>query len=262
MSGTNPGTDILNWFRSQRWTQNAARFVDGAAAIVRGGQYGEMVSQLVSSKQHLLADEGSYFVTRSPTPGTGIATIAALSSYADTSPFVIITNNNPVGGRSIYLDYIQLRTTVAGTNGTNLLYATKLDLIPRYSSGGVGGAGTGMTAVLAGPYACNTQVAPQSGALVYAGAIVAVASSLQARTLSNGPLRTAISVVNDTYLFNFGGCDMMLDGVLVSGAAVAQRSIPHAPVCIGPQGSFLLHIWSASQSVAANYEIEIGHVER
>jgi hypothetical protein len=55
---------------------------------------------------------------------------------------------------------------------------------------------------------------------------------------------------------------MMLDSVLVSGSAIAQRSIPHAPVCIGPGHSFLLHVWSASQSVAGNYELEVGHVER
>ncbi len=262
MPGTAPTNDILSWFRVQRLLALAQKVGETFPSISRGGSYGEQVVEILSDKQHKFADEGSYYMTRSPTVGTGLATIAAQSSFADASPFLIVTNGNPVGGKSIYLDYIKLTSTVAGTNGTNLLYATKLDNIARWASGGWGSSNTGVAQVMLGPYPTNTAAQAQSAAQVYAGALVAVASSSQARTLSNGICRTAITVVNDQYLFNFAGCDMALDGVLVSGTNIAQRSIIHAPVVIGPGASFLLHIWAASQTVASNFELEMGHVER
>ena len=263
MAGTQPNNDVLLWGRTQRLLAGAQRMVEQASSIVRMGVYGELVTEMLTSKQHKLSDEGSYFLTRSPTIGTGIATIAAANAFADTSPFIIITNNNPVqGGRNIYLDYIILRLTVAGTSSTDLQWAIRIDNIPRWSSGGSGGAGTGLTTVLSGPYPTNTGSQPNSAALIYCGAIVAVAGSTNVRTLGNGKFRTAIAVVNDSYLINFAGVDMQQDGVLVSGTNIAQRSVTHPPVCIGPQGSLLLHLFGTSQAAATSCEVEIGHVER
>ena len=262
MAGTQPNTDVLLWGRVQRLLALSQRTGEQVASILRMGTYGEIVADLLTGKQHKLSDEGSYFLTRSPTIGTGIATIVASNAFADTSPYIILTNNNPVGGRNIYLDYILMRLTVAGTSSTNLQWAVRIDNIPRYSSGGVGGAGTGLTAILQGPVPTNTGAPANSSALVYAGALVAVAGSTNVRTLGNGMLRSAIAVVNDSYLINFAGIDMQQDGVLVSGTAIAQRSVTHPPVCIAPQGSFLLHLWGTSQAAATSCEIEIGHVER
>jgi hypothetical protein len=227
------------------------------------GLYGEMVTEILTGKQHKLSDEGSYYLTRTPTVGSGVNSTAANNAYSDTQPYIVISNNNPALGKCIYLDYIKLTCVTPGTNGTNLLYAMRIDSTLRYSSGSVaGGAGTGMTAILQGPTPTNTAAAPASSALVYVGAITATTGSPNARTLGSGILRTAIAVASDTYLFNFAGIDQMIDGVLVSGTAIAQRSIPHPPVCIAPGGSFLLHLWAGSQSGAAAYEVEIGHVER
>ena len=263
MSGTSPNNDANLWGRIARLISNAQRLAEGVPIMQRAGLYGEMTAEVLSIKQHKLADEGSYYVCRSPTIGTGIATLAAPTAYADGSPYIIVSNNNPSpSGKTIYLDYIKLICTAAGTNGTNLWFATRIDSIMRYSSGGAGGNGTGLTAILAGPYPTNTMAPANSSALIYAGALVAIAGSAQAKTLVNGPLRTAIPVVNDQYFFNFGECDMALDGVLVSGTNVAQRTIPHPPVAIAPQHSFPLHLWLASQSVASSYEVEIGYLER
>ena len=118
MPGTAPTNDILNWFRVQRLLAFAQKVGETFPSIARGGSYGESVMELLTDKQHKVADEGSYYMTRSPTVGTGLATIAAQNSFADTSPFLIVTNGNPAGGKSIYLDYLKLTTTVAGTNGT------------------------------------------------------------------------------------------------------------------------------------------------
>ena len=263
MAGTQPNSDSLEWGILRKLLSSAARVAaEQAPVIARFGHYGETVAELITGKQHKLADEGSYFLTRSPTPGTGLATIAAPTTFAATSPFLIVTNNNPVGGKNIFLDYLKLICTAAGTGGTALNFATVLDAGSRYTSGGSGGAGTQLASLLAGPYTPNMQAAGQSGALVYAGALVAAAATAGARTLSNSRFRTAIPVVNDEYVINFGGDSVALDGVLVSGTAIAQRTVPHAPVVIAPGSSFLLHLWLPSQSAASSYEVDIGHVER
>jgi hypothetical protein len=265
MAGTQPNNDGLGWGKIQRFLQSAQRFMDNMPGMLRMAAYGEIITQLVSSKQHQAADDGSYYITRSPTVDTGLATAGTtlVQTYTYQYPFLIVTNNHPVGGKSIYLDYIKLRCTAAGTAGTSLNYVTVLDTIPRFSgSNGIGGAGTGLTAILAGPYPVSTMTPPQSAALIYAGTSEAKAASLAARVLCSGQLRAVIPYVNDTYMFNFAGCDMMLDAVARGTGAIGQMSVTHPPVCIGPQGSFLLHLWLPAQSAASSYELEVGHIER
>ena len=265
MPGTQPTYDSLMWGRVQRFIQSVQRATDGAPMPARVGPYGEPSVEILTSKQHKLADEGSYFITRTPTPGTGQASTANVTAYSSTTPFIVIQNANPVGGKNVYLDYIKLLLTAAG-NPTTLLYVTAIDTVPVFSGLGASAAGgnnTGVpTNILNGPNPVNTGGGVASQAMIWAGTVAAISAGGGRRILSNGPIRTAAPVVNDQYLFNFGGCDLSLDGVLVSGAAIAQRSIPHAPVCIGPQGSFLLHLAGAGMSSAVSCEIEIGHVER
>jgi hypothetical protein len=247
----------------QRLREFAQRIGEQTATIFRAGSFGEAVTELLTMKQWKLSEEASYFVTRSPTVGTGIATAAAPTSYVSTTPFMVIQNMNQSGGRCLYLDYIKLTCTLQGTGGTALYYATMIDSILRWSSGGSGSAGTGQTSVLAGPYPTKSDAAPNSSALVYAGAVTAAGNGSAARLLSVGVLRSAvIPVVFDTYLLNFGGVNLQQDSVLTTGSNVAQRSLVHPPVCVGPGGSFILNLWLPSQGAASIYEIEIGHVEK
>lgn len=260
MSGVAPNNDTLGWVRTLRLI--GQRLGDQAPAILRGGFYGETIAELLTSKQQKLAGEGSLYATRTPTPGTGVASITTPTAYVTTSPYIIVTNNNPPGGKDIWLDMIKLNMITPGTSSTNLQYTTVLDSVPRYSSGGSGGSGTSLSTILQGPLPLNSGAPAQSSALVYAGALVAVAPSPAARVVSNGTLRSAIAVALDTYHFNFGSTDHALDIGLISGAAVVQRSIPHPAVCIAPGGSFLLHLYGAAMAAATTCEVEIYHVER
>lgn len=262
MSATGPNNDVANWGRVGRLLSSMQRALEGAPAVLRAGAYGEMVAEILSSKQNKINDEGSYYVTRTPTPGTGVASIGAPTAYVATSPYVIVTNNNPAGGKNIWLDYINLNLITPSTSSTNLQFTTAIDTVARYTSGGSGGAGTNVATILQGPVPPNSGAPANSGALVYAGALVAAAASPANRIISNRYLRTAIAVALDTYLVQFGATDIALDGTLVSGAAVAQRSIPHPPVCLAPGGSFLLHLYGASAAAATTCEVEVGHVER
>ena len=264
MAGQQPNNDVLLWGRIQRLRDFAQRLGEQGLAIFRMGTFGELVTEVLTTKQQKLAEEASYFITRSPTVGTGIATATAPTTYVATTPFMVIQNMNQPGGRCIYLDYIKLICSAQGTGGTALYYATMIDNTLRWSSGGSGSAGTGIaTNQLSGPYPTHSGVASNSSAQVYAGAITAAGNSPAARLLSTGVFRSAvIPVVNDTYILNFGGVNLQQDSVTTTGSNVAQRSLPHPSVCVGPGGSFLLNLWLPSQGAASSYEIEIGHVEK
>jgi hypothetical protein len=259
MAGTAPNNDVLNWIRIARLVPQA--LLDGVAGIIRGGLRGETTIEALSLKNDKLLDEGSLYICRSPTVGTGV-TGQILQFYDDTKPTLIVTNNNPPGGRNVFLDTIRLQLVAVGTAATSLQWCTTIDNISRYSSGGSGGAGTAATGFLGGPYSPHSVIGASSSALVYFGALVAIARSVQWRQLESGLLRTAIPVASDQYIWTFGGHENMQDGVLVSGAAIAQRSIPHVGVEIAPGHSFLLYLWEPACTAAPTFEVHIAYHER
>lgn len=262
MSGMGPNNDVASWGRVGRLISNLQRALEGAPALIRSGAYGEQVSEMLTSKQHKLNDEGSYYVTRTPTPGTGVASITTPTAYVATSPYIIVTNNNPVGGKNLWLDYINLNMITPGTSSTDLQFATALDTVARYSSGGAGGSGTSLSTILQGPLPNNSGAPANSAALVYAGALVAVAASPQNRILCNRYIRSVIAITKDTYHIPFGATDIGLDSLAASTVTLVQRSIPHPPVCIAPGGSFLFHLYGTAMAAATTCEVEVGHVER
>lgn len=259
MPAMGPNVDSSVWGRVSRLLPQ--KLQDAAASWARFGEYGETIIEPLWLKSARLAKEQSYFTVGNPTPGTGLATIAALTAVVDTSPFLIITNNNPVGGPSVELDYLKLICTAPGTAGTALNWASKLDSIPRYASAG---------SVLAGAASANPGASSPNSAgvgdtsvAVYAGALVAVAASLAgSRVLSRGVFRTAIPVIGDQFLLNFGGHEFTSVGLAKNGTAPSDFTHHHAPVSIAPGGSFLLHLWLPSQSAASSFEVEAGYVKR
>lgn len=227
---------------------------DATVAENRATDYGEQIVSVLTPKHYALADEGSYFVTTNPTVGTGLPTIAAPTTFVATSPFLLVYNAAPAAsGKRIYLDYLRLICTAPGTGGTALHLAVTVDVArtDKWTSGGS----------LLVPVNPNMDSDLAAIARVYAGALLAAAAP-QARLLGHAPLRTAIPVINDVYCVNFGGHEYTGDSVLVSGAAIAQRYIPHPPVIIGPQQWAAVNLWLPAQSVASSFEVELGHWER
>jgi hypothetical protein len=264
MSGTGPNNDVLNWGRVGKWISSIARLTDGLPVVGRFSPYGDQVAEILSSKQHVLAGEGSYFICRTPTVGTGIAGVTSLTSYTATSPFMILFNNNPAGGRDIFIDYTSMTCTATAASTTSLFLVTALDTTQRYSSAGSGGAGTNVSTALIGPYATNEASPLISGAQVYMGALVATAASPQVRILSNRLVRQQIPVVLDQYIVNYGtdAVGGPLSPQVLSAAVPAVSTIAHAPVCVPPQTSFLLYYYGAAMAAAPSFEGEIGFVER
>ncbi len=203
----------------------------------------------INTDFHGVVDEGSYFCVQGAQ--TGIATAAAPTAFSDTNPFLSIFNKDTV--KSIYLDFIALMVTAAGTNGTQLFAAAQIDLnTDRYTSGG-----TDLTANIANP---NGNAPNVSSAKFRAGNITAAAKSSVARQLvGNRVLRGSIPVVNDTYIIKFGAVDSPA-ALGVSTVGMVLQNVPK--IVIPPQGSFLLHLWLPAQSVASSYIPEAGWVER
>jgi hypothetical protein len=75
---------------------------DGQSVDSRFGRYGENLNIPVLTPLHGVADEGSYYILTNPTPGTGIATLAAPTAFVTTSPYILVKNNDVPGGKRVY----------------------------------------------------------------------------------------------------------------------------------------------------------------
>jgi len=232
---------------------------------LRAGKYGEAVVLPMVRKQHNLADEGSYFVASSGS-ATGILFSPAVGWVA-TTPCCVIYNSDTVTATSkrIYLDYINLVTTVVGSAASGLVRveaAVYTDTGNRYASGG--------TEITANIYSPNMDVAARNSvARAYFGAITASAASGSVRpVVPYRVLRATVSgtvadVVGETKWFNFGGVEGALNGSITIANA-NFITVPLPPIIIGPQQCVLLYVWQnvGGTPVAATYAPEIGWWER
>lgn len=194
----------------------------------------------------------AYYSAVNPTPGTALATIAAQTTLADTSPFVsIIAAPAGAGAKSVYLDYLKLIVGATGTGGTSIRYAMKLGGAGTPPSGGTTLTPANATSGSAGVATCS----------IFAGPLIAVAPT-SPKLIAHGLIRPVIPVVADTYLFDFGPTDAYVStGLVPSGAANADRYFSLPPVTIRPGGVGHFHVWLPGQTVASSYELEIGFFE-
>lgn len=205
-------------------------------------------------KQHSQAAQGSYFTTNNAQ--TGIATTAA-ATWATTTPTCLIANTDVAGGSSIYVDYIKLVATAAGSwasAGVNLQLMIYTDTGNRYSSGG-----TNLTANIVSP---NSGSSKASIANVYFGAITAASAVAQKAVVGLDILRPAVSatvagVVGDKILMNFGGVEAMINGsITVANASNLPIALP--PLIIAPATCALIYyVMNGTTPSAASYAPEI-----
>ncbi len=214
----------------------------------RAGRYGEAYSAQLSSKEFFLADEGSYFTARTPTPGTGIIGHPAPTTFDETKPYILLYNG---GQNRVYPQFLRLHETVVSTAATRAQFTVAVDQGNRYSS-----AGTALTI-----NNCNMDNSYASAVCGYVGAVVATAASASRRVLDHIVFRGTIDVVEDVYEIVFGGSDGAGSGG--SRAATVQDMARLAPpVVIGPGQSLLIHQWAGSQSTGPTFQVTLGFVER
>src|SRR4051812_7519211 len=91
-------------------------------AAIRLGRYGEAAVLPFVRKQHLLVDEGSYFIASTGTQTGQISSPA--TGWVATTPAMVIYNTDSASNLSakrIYLDYVNLVTTVVGSAASALV---------------------------------------------------------------------------------------------------------------------------------------------
>ena len=205
-------------------------------------------------KNYAPADQGNYFVATNPTPGTGIAS-GSVTTLADTTPLLIVKNNNSVGGANIYLDQLRLTVSAAGGGGTTRFLTSKTDTsqtTARYTSGG--------TSIGAGVNTNGLSTSAASNAQVYFGALTAAAAG-SARLICHLTLREIIEIVQDTFIIDYGAAvGQPTSALATGGAATVARYFAHPPVVIPPQQHYLLHYWGASLTTAS-FEFVLGWTE-
>jgi hypothetical protein len=233
---------------------------------IRTGRYNEQFSLTPIRKQHLLANEGTYFVTNNNSQ-TGILSSAA-TGFVGTTPSCIIYNTDSSTNQNfkrIWIDFVKLVTTVVGSAASGLVRvegAVYIDTGNRYASGG-----TEITANISSP---NMDIPKaNSVAKIWFGAITAGAASASARAIDPYFIfratvsGTVADVVGEQKLLNFGGVEGMINGSITIANA-NNIPIPLPPVIIGPNQSCVIYTWQAigATNVAATYAPTVAWWER
>lgn len=221
-------------------------------AVVLNGQVG-----LLPPRQ-LLAASGKYFVATNPTPGTGVlaGTVTAFSATADG--LFTISNNNPVGGANIQLDYLALN--MSGTAPT----ATTVMKLAVFAESGIVAPSAGNVAVVPKNVLPN---GPATGAVIngFLNAMCTIPAAVGTRTLvTNTSLATSLGITGDTYVFAFGGDPAStVPGLTAVRATAAARLVAVcSPVTIPPQYTGIIDWWWVGQATnGPTFEFELGYIE-
>jgi hypothetical protein len=230
--------------------------VDGQEGEQRFGRYRSSYVESLVPKSHLLADEGTYFVANNS--GTGVATAAAPTAFSDTAPLYTINNSDTASNsfnKRIYLDWIRLTQTAAGTAGVDLRLRGVLDYT-------VPSAGTLLT-----PFNVNTDV-PKSNSIAIPRILpVGITQTGQSRVVIGTqvviPTQTAPLAALSEVFINFGGVDQVSPTYnSAAGTNITKFWYAWPPIVLGPASVFMLEFLITSQSAASSWTVEAGWWER
>lgn len=220
-----------------------------AAVAVRRSGYGDAYALVPSTPRNLLADEGSYYTVTNPVPDTTVA-CGVIAAYVATTPLFHIANTAPQGGRSISLDTLKLRVTIAPASGINAIYTIDVDGSTRLSTAPTGGADRTINNV-------NPALPNDAEAKVFAftgGTVLTIMAAASARTIAHGAIAHSIPIAQDELVLAFGQ-DMVGSS---PATAVTRRIATPPPVVIPPQCSASIHIYfvsNAATGLSAEYEL-------
>lgn len=222
---------------------------------------GQMVESVIPTK-HVLSDEGSYFAVTNPTPGTAIA--GALSaSFSDTIPWFLLNNIDQPGNpnsKRVYIDYLKLIVTVAPATATTVNVAAKTDTLRAITT-------NNFTSFAPQNVNRDSAVGSISTFLGQSSATASAvaASTSGARLVQRSMIAGVIPIVNDVFVWKYGGEDMAaVQGLTAARASMPARWVDHAaPVIIGPQQTLSVYLWfPGNATTALSYEFEAGWWER
>lgn len=195
-----------------------------------------------SNWRQALAAAGQYYIAATPTPGTGVlaGTVVAFSATADG--LFTISNNNPVGGKIIQLDYLKLALSSPPT-------ATTVMKMAAFNETGIVAPSAGNVAVV-GRNTLNT--GPATGAVInaFVSAMATIPAAVGTRTLTgNWSLATSLGITGDEYTVVFGGDPVATTSTTAVRATAAANLVAVAPpITIAPQNTCILDWWWVGQA--------------
>lgn len=213
---------------------------------------------MMSSRQ-MLAANGNYFVVTNPTVGTGILSAVVTAASATANGLFLVQNNNPIGGKTIYWDYLSLIMSGTAPTATTVM---------RFDMWNEIGIVTGTTAVATRTPVNLGAATYTTGALVQsfaAGQITIPAAVGPRRLLGTAAIPTSLGVTGDNYVVQFGADGTPGNGS-VSGAVRATQPArlvtETVPVIVPPQSTSWINMWWLTQATnAGTFEFEFAFAE-
>ncbi len=213
----------------------------------------------IQSTRQALAAAGKMFAVTNPTPGTAIAHATLTGFSATANGLFVVSNNNPTGGASIYLDRLLLCQTATAPTGT---------LVKHFEVYTESGIVAGTTAVATRtPVNLNSGYPSTTGAVVQsfaAGAITIPAAVGTRRLQQIFTMPTGVTVIHDTFQVDFGGESMNVKngGAAARATDAAHLAVSAAPVAIGPQTTAWINMWWVTQAAnVPSYEFCLTYAE-
>ena len=200
----------------------------------------------ITGRDLSLVDSANYYVAVTATPGTGQIT-GNPTALVQTTPVLVVFNG---GLLNVYLLYLKLSETVVGGGAAVKNFTHSIDQGNRFSSGGAA-----LTVNNTNPMSGT-----KSSTQVNFGAVTALAATNNARTLCNQWFRSGTDVVGDVYEFHYGAPLGSAIGSQVATVAHFARCAPG--ICLQPQSSYVLNIWSGTFTQGITFEVQLAFAEK
>ena len=234
-------------------TSPTADSATSTATPTRTGPYGEAYTLLLGGDLGQFADEGSFYIVQTTTPGTGVAGHAApVQADLSTKPLIHCWNGN--ANQILIPKYIKVRLTAIGAGATT----TDVEV---WTETGAGASSRASGGTLMSPSLNTRSDKAADAAVTYFGPVVSTLTS--AKRLCHSRVRSVVPVVEDQYTIVFG--DMAIGanaGLPTTGTNQLVAVVPMAPIAVYPGHNFQVHVWGASQSGAHSFDLEFGYVAR
>lgn len=227
------------------------------AKPVRLKRYGEVSVSEFDRSLYGYAEEGAFMVASTTTPGTGFTWANSgngVQSFLDTAPQLYIFNQEPAGGKSIYLSHVKLIVTTSVTAATGGKFAFFMDSAARAFST------NNMTQLNVHSPNGNTAIPIAVTCTVQNSATPSVAAAIvNSRRIAQGWLCGTIPLIGDEYVMAFGRGDIAGHPGLTAVETVCRKLVTNHPPCIiPPQSSLMGHFWFPALTTASIVpEVEI-----
>ncbi len=223
---------------------------------MRFDRYGGLFGTAPSIGHFSQAEEGTLFVARTPTPGSGVAFATGQTTFVETKPWIVL--NNVSTTKFVWLHYLKCIITAVAAN-TTFQYAVKTDTAARAFTAGNNNTTTAVPVCpnLGVSATSVTQVAYQNSGTVSALA----ASSGSAIVVAEGAMG-GVTIANDEYLIEFGQRQLSGSSGLTAAQATdsARKASSAPPVVVAPSGSATFYLWMAGAS-SLSYSFELAFRE-